>query len=332
MRTEIIFSCQADFQGVALQEILSTDARLKFIKWVGGGAGLLEYAGGFADISEIIRAGRLIFTRHIFPVDYIVPCINIKDMPADFIPRMDKNKNFSVQVRAAEDNKLYEPAKIKQELSDYFKSAGFIENKRYPEQIISIFISGDSAYAGLSGAEENLSIWSGGMRHYALREDTVSRAGFKLMEALEAYPLNFKENSTALDLGAAPGGWTKVLIDSGFRVTAVDPVQLSSVLQADKNVEYFNVRTHDYIKKSNKMFDLIVNDMSMNIFTSINFILSLKNRLRVGGYIIITFKLTKHDRLNKIKDGLELLSKDFEPVFIKQLFHNRSEVTVILKK
>jgi 23S rRNA (cytidine2498-2'-O)-methyltransferase len=60
--------------------------------------------------------------------------------------------------------------------------------------------------------------------------------------------------------------------------------------------------------------------------------LSLKHRLRESGYIIITFKLTKHDRLNKIKEGLSLLSKDFNIVFIKQLFHNRSEITVILQK
>ena len=334
MCSKIVFSCQADFQDAARQEILNINAAIKFIKWIDGGVGLLEYTATFAEFSALIRESRLIFVRHIFPAEYIVPYEQIGELSfiQDFISRMNKRENFSVQIRAAGGSKLYELSAIKQRISDYFKAEGFTENKRYPEQIITVFISNGFVYTGLSQAEENLSIWSGGMRRYAVREDTVSRAGFKLTEALEACPISFGKNSIALDLGAAPGGWTKVLLDNGLSVVAVDPVQLSPVLQANKNVEYYNGRAHEYIKQSNQIFDLIVNDMSMNIMTSINFICSLKNRLRDKGYIIITFKLTKYDRLDKIKEGTELLRKDFDVVFIKQLFHNRSEVTVILQK
>ena len=42
MCTKIVFSAQADFQDIALQEILNTSASLKFIKWLDGGVGLLE--------------------------------------------------------------------------------------------------------------------------------------------------------------------------------------------------------------------------------------------------------------------------------------------------
>ena len=340
MCIKIVFSCQADFQDISLQEILNVNESIKFIMWIDSGIGLLEYIGTFAEFSALIKESRLIFVRHIFPAEYIIPYIDIEKQNQigelifmqNFISRMNKEKKFSVQIRVANDNKLYESSEIKQKISDYFKSEGFTENKRYPEQIITIVISNGFAYVGLSQAEENLSIWSGGMRHYAIREDTISRAGFKLMEALEAYPIIFRKNGIALDLGAAPGGWTKVLLDNGLRVVAVDPVQLSPVLQANENVEYYNGRAHEYIKKSNKMFDLIVNDMSMNIMTSISFVLSLKNRLRDKGYIIITFKLTRYDRLNKIKEGISLLRKEFDVVFMKQLFHNRSEITVILQK
>ena len=323
----IIFSCQADFQGAALQELLGACVRLTFVKWLDGGVGLLEYAGDFAGLSGLLREMRPVFTRHIFPAEHTGAYSG--RLMQDFAARMDKAKAFSVQARAAGNNSC-KPAEIRQKAADYLKSGGFAENKRYPEQVISLFGAGDIIYAGLSLAEQNLSIWSGGMRHYALKADTVSRAGFKLMEALEAYPLDFEAGSSALDLGAAPGGWTKVLLERGLRVTAVDPVQLSPALQADRRVEYHSVRAHDYIRQSGKIFDLIVNDMSMNIFSSINFVLALKKRLRAGGHVIITFKLTKHDRLNKINEGLALLRGAFEPVFVKQLFHNRSEITVIL--
>lgn len=340
---KIVFSCQADFQDISLQEILSINAALEFIMWIDGGVGILEYTGTFSEISAIIREKHLIFARHIFPAEYIIPYIKIEkqtkigelDFIQKFVSRMSKSEDFSVQIRIANDNKLYKSLEIKQKISDYFKSEGFTENKRYPEQIITVFISNDLVYSGLSKAEENLSIWSGGMRHYAVREDTISRAEFKLMEALEAYPIIFTKNSVALDLGAAPGGWTKILLENGLRVVAVDSVQLSPVLQANENVEFFNGRVREYIKtikKSNKMFDIIVNDMSMNITSSINFILSLKNHLHDKGYIIITLKLTKDDVLNKIKEAVRRISTEYNIVFIKQFFHNRSEITLILQK
>lgn len=350
MNTKIIFSCQSDFQGPALQEILSVPAA-KFIKWLGGGAGLIEYGGGFTQFSALLggKPGGLpggkppglppMFIRHIFPAEYTVPYSDLvgQDTAApafmrDFLPRMDRDKSFSVQLRAADEDNVYDTAQARQKLSDFLKAGGLAENKRYPEQVISALIAGDTAYVGLSRAEENLSVWAGGMRHYAARGDMISRAGFKLTEALENYPIAFEKGSAALDLGAAPGGWTKVLVDMGFSVVSVDPVRLSDELQANKNVEYHSIRAHEYIRKSNKLFDLIVNDMSMNIMTSINFMISLKRRLKNNGYMIMTFKLTKNYRLEKIKEGITLLSKHLDVVYAKQLFHNRSEITLILRK
>ena len=334
MPTNIVFSCQADYRDIALREILDAIPSVGFVKWIDGGVGLLEYPGPFAEFSALVKEKNLIFLRHIFLAEYMIPYADMEtpEYITPFIPRMDKGASFSVQIRSADGNSQYDLSKIKQIAADHLKAEGFTENKRYPEQIISIFISNGLAYTGLSRADDNLSIWSGGMRHYAMRDDTVSRAGFKLMEALEACPIVFRENGAALDLGAAPGGWTKVLLDHGFRVTAVDPVKLSSILQAHRNVQYYGCKAHEYIRGSDKKFDLIVNDMSMNITDSVKFMLSLKNRLRGGGHIIMTFKLTKHDRLNRIKEGLRLLSTSYTVLFVKQLFHNRSEVTVILQQ
>ena len=55
MPSKIVFSCQADFQGIALQEILNTTESLKFIKWIDDGAGLLEYAGPFVEFSLLSK-------------------------------------------------------------------------------------------------------------------------------------------------------------------------------------------------------------------------------------------------------------------------------------
>ncbi|MCL2518577.1 MAG: hypothetical protein FWF15_08450, partial [Oscillospiraceae bacterium] len=134
MNNKIIFSCQADFHGISLQEILNVDSSIKFIKWIDAGVGLIEYNGSFVEFSALMKEKRLIFLRHIFPAEYIIPYSDIGELK--FLP-LDKTKNFSVQIRAA---KEYDSLEIKKNISDYFKSEGFIEDKRYPEQIISIYI------------------------------------------------------------------------------------------------------------------------------------------------------------------------------------------------
>jgi hypothetical protein len=99
MSVKIIFSCQADFHGIALQEILGIN-NTAFISWLDGGVGLLEYHGAFDEFSVAAREKRLIFTRHIFPAEYIVSCADAEKCTEKFIMRMDKNKSFSVQLRA----------------------------------------------------------------------------------------------------------------------------------------------------------------------------------------------------------------------------------------
>ena len=55
------------------------------------------------------------------------------------------------------------------------------------------------------------------MRRFAREEGQVSRAEFKLLEAIELFGVAVREHGVALDLGASPGGWTRVLRRLGPR-------------------------------------------------------------------------------------------------------------------
>ena len=65
-------------------------------------------------------------------------------------------------------------------------------------------------------------------RAQARRKVVASRAYFKLEEALDLAGVDDLHGSRALDLGAAPGGWTEVLLDRGASVVAVDPGALDA--------------------------------------------------------------------------------------------------------
>src|SRR5262249_9272463 len=133
-------------------------------------------------------------------------------------------------------------------------------------QILSFLIAGDAqslrAYLGLSWASQNLSPWPGGQ--VAITESVCNRAGYKLLEALDAFAIRLRQGWHALDLGAAPGAWTPLLRRRGLRVTAVSPTPLYPWLMFDSGVRYEPVRAEDFLSLCADTFDLILNDMKLD--------------------------------------------------------------------
>jgi len=68
--------------------------------------------------------------------------------------------------------------------------------------------------------------------------DAPSSAHRKLHEAFAWLGTGPAEGDVAVDLGAAPGGWTRVLRDAGARVVAVDRGALDEGLQRDPQVTW----------------------------------------------------------------------------------------------
>ena len=137
----------------------------------------------------------------------------------------------------------------------------------------------------------------------------------------------------ACDLGAAPGGWTKVLASANVKTHAIDPASLSPEVLKNSNVQHFRMTTEEYLRKFNHSnFDIIVNDMKRDFSLSSKIILDFYDRLNSGGIFVTTFKLAKNFSYKKISEALNSLTLKYSLVLARQLFHNRSEITVVLKK
>jgi 23S rRNA (cytidine2498-2'-O)-methyltransferase len=192
-------------------------------------------------------------------------------------------------------------------------------------------------YLGISTAEENLSSWSGGARHFAHTTEEISRAEFKLLEALEVFGVSLPSQGRALDLGAAPGGWTRLLLDSGVHVVAVDPANLDVRLKKRPRLEHYQGYAENYLEEALKKhykFDIIVNDMRMDAREAARLLTRAARCLRPDGLIISVLKLphATHEinPLATLHSALKILSTYYDTVQARQLFHNRQEVTVVL--
>ena len=219
-------------------------------------------APGVAVTEEYTRPVMPIFLRHVHPAQEEIRLSGeLRDIGAlsaamkRLLPLLDREKTFSVQTRILEGYEIaYKPFDINSALSGIAEREGLRLDVRAPQQIVSVSITQDTGYLGVSTPEENLSAWTGGMRRFRKEPEQVSRAEFKLLEAIETFNLSLPESGTALDLGAAPGGWTRVLRGKGLRVIAVDPALLDPRVAADPGVTHRRELAQAFYEKEGEKY------------------------------------------------------------------------------
>ena len=186
---------------------------------------------------------------------------------------------------------------------------------------------------GASNVADNISSWAGGRHRLAHEKGQISRAEFKLIEAIKVFDLKLPKKGKALDLGAAPGGWTRVLLKHQLDVIAVDPAKLDKTLKKNSRVKHFRETAQRFFHRDlGVKFDVIVNDMKMDTNESVKLINLAFDHLKNDGLVILTLKLPKSGVEKKIQQAIKDLQSKYNIIGLKNLFHNRSEVTVILRK
>jgi len=240
---------------------------------------------------------------------------------------------IAVQIRKHEmAGPDYTPDQLKQTiqayLSQHFQCQPVV---RDADWILSVYLAPDTVYLGISRPDHNLSDWSGGAMRFAREEGQVSRAKFKLLEAERKFSLDLSQFRKALDIGAAPGGWTSLLLERGLEVTAVDPAALSPSLLGHPRLTFLQSKA-DEVQFPPDSFDLLVCDMSWSPRQMIKIVRGLLYALQGGGTAIITLKLMHGKPFRAIRETVSAFSPALRLRKAKQLFHNRNELTLYLVK
>jgi len=190
------------------------------------------------------------------------------------------------------------------------------------------------AWLGVADVQR-ASSWPLGIPRLRMPRDAPSRSTLKLSEAMYVF-LGDREEKVlmpemrAVDLGAAPGGWTWQLIHRGLHVTAVDNGDMKGELVDNALVRH--IREDGFRFQPKKNVDWMVCDM----VESPSRIAHLVARWLSSGWArhcIFNLKLPMKKRYEEvlrcraiIEDGLQADGRIID-LRIRQMYHDREEVT-----
>lgn len=310
-------------------------------------------------ITEINRIPP-VFLRHIQPVDFVLffHADHTDEMIVEAVNWLCKReitgRKVAVQVRRMPFLREQSSYSYKKVIDKHIlEENSAIPTVKNPDFIISLYIcdsssidvnygktlklKSDSEYnstydriamIGISTPQENLCEWSGGIVRFAKEPGQLSRSGFKLLEAFKVFNFDTPEEKNALDLGASPGGWSKVLLEKGYTVTAIDRAPVDPELYKLGEFKFIQKDARLYMPKRNS-FDMLTNDMNRDPGHSAKISVQAGDGLKKGAPLIMTIKLTGKNPEKIIKKTLKTLERAFVIRNVRQLYHNRDEVTVL---
>jgi 23S rRNA (cytidine2498-2'-O)-methyltransferase len=343
MLSQFIITITPELLKSAMKELCSVAPDLQKIQSFKNGVCLVETNFPGRDFIRSLVQSNPIFIKHIMPVQAELSLSKTRDtdLPAILEKAIQKcslsiGQYFAVQCRRVGVGYDYDAKDVEVFVGSYFESKGavarFYDIKNAVDanqSVISVYLFEETGFIGFSTITENMNEYSDEYRIFSRLPRDVSRAEFKLIEALRKFRLDLPQGR-ALDLGAAPGGWTKVLADAGMRVVAIDPAELNGKVAGHPNVTHVKKQANDYVSDGD--FDLLVNDMNMDPEDSARIMMQLAGHLKPGTYAIMTVKFVIRNPDRLLANVAPILEPAFDILDMKNLFHNRLEVTMLLRR
>lgn len=197
--------------------------------------------------------------------------------------------------------------------------------------------SGTRMELALSRVEDS-SPWPGGIPRLRQPPNAPSRSAAKLDEAIHTLLTDderktlLREGFRAADLGAAPGGWTWVLVRAGLRVTAVDNGPLKEPVAGHPQVEH--LRADGFRWQPARPLDWMVCDM---VEQPRRVAERMAEWFREGWCrnAIFNLKLPMKKRWDETTLCLDLFraqAGELKALRARQLYHDREEITVFARR
>lgn len=337
--------CRPGFEKDAAAELqqVATESGVYGYVQAKANQGYVRFHGQDSDGAEPLQWSQLLFARQL-----VLEIEELESLPEDdragaiadcllgwrfdevFLDYADTNEGKSLSGFTR---------KFRPHLERHLKKAGVLRPKA--DASLHVFLlSSTHVILGMSTAD-NRSPYPMGIPRLRMPREAPSRSTLKLEEAVltlldeETRELRLKPGLTAVDLGAAPGGWTWQLVQHGLRVTAVDNGPMSEAVMATGLVEH--VRADGFTYLPPKAVDWLVCDMVEKPARVTERMLKwlLGRHCR---YALFNLKLPMKQRYPEAIKYLDRLNKrlsgsDYRYEWrAKQLYHDREEITVFVRR
>lgn len=337
--SRLLFSSGEDYLPAAIGELRAIYPDATFGE-LGPDLGWLDADGlNISDLATACRDTPTVFVRHLMREIAFIPAAeaqvldDVVDRAIEAWTALPLRPDLSLQVWLTGESPVpYRPDELRLDLAEALSDEGFAVERAGQDQILGVAISPQGISLGLNGRTAALIDWPGGRVRLARPKGQISRSEFKLEELFRVQQPNLPKGGVAIDLGASPGGWTRILRQYDFTVWAVDPGQLDRRLASDPGIHHVKMTAGPFLRMTDVMADLIVNDMRMDPDLSTRTMLEAAARLKPGGMMIQTLKVTPHHPARLVGFALESLSEAYDIEWAGQLQHNRNEVTVVGRK
>lgn len=226
----LLFSVATDSYDLAVREIRDEFGPKVRIERVSGDLGrIVENGPSIEELADAGVRGRIMFVRHLtveiasFGVDEVPPAHELAELVLAELPRHPQQLAVQTWTDGAGTG-----GSVYHLLEEGLGARGIEVSRAGQDVVVSCFVGRKAVVLGVNRLEDSLSDWPGGRMRLARSDERVSRSEFKLEEAIQTFGLRLPDGGKALDLGASPGGWTRILRQYGQEVWSVDPGALDS--------------------------------------------------------------------------------------------------------
>ena len=344
----VLLYCRAGFESECAQEILARGADFGLFGHVRAArdSGFVEFVttstSRIDDSSPFADARALIFARQLLVGIAHLNGLPTQDRVTPILASLREHdaRWADVLVEAPDTNegKALAPfcRSFGNALLGAMRKAKLIDTGA-PRRLHAFFPQSDKVYL-CSGDISLTSPWPQGIPRLKFPREAPSRSTLKLDEAfLVLLDENerarwLKPGMSAVDLGAAPGGWTWQLVRRSIRVAAIDNGPMDAALMESGLVTH--VRADGFRYRPQKPVDWLVCDM----VEQPRRVAALMAQWFAEGlcrHAIFNLKLPMKKRYEETQLYLDLLADALDgkaDIRAKQLYHDREEITVFARR
>lgn len=343
----LLLYCRPGFEGecaAEIQDYAAAQGVAGYVKTKPESAYVLftAYEGNAGELAQRLPFRTLVFARQLLATAGLLNDLPVADRIGPLLAALPAERFSDVWLETADTNEAKELAGFCRKFAPPFKQA-LTRAERLAEQpdlprLHLFFLSSTAVYPALSWPD-NAAAWPQGIPRLRFPAAAPSRSTLKLDEAIQHFltpaeqEQRLQPGMRAVDLGAAPGGWTWQLVRRHVHVIAVDNGAIDRDLLESGLVEHR--RADGFRYRPSKPVDWLVCDMVEQPARIARLVAQWLARGDCRE-VIFNLKLPMKKRYAEVQRcaaiiAEELTGQDYQLAF-KQLYHDREEVTGYLTR